>query len=242
MTDDATRLMATPVRADESFDGLSFDGASLVNLDLTRCVFQDCSFEGVHLSESRFQACRFVRASFRDAILTHCRFDAAEPRDACVFAFSRLDEARFTDCNLNLVRLEKSTAVETVFERVSATGLLFDAAIRRRIAGKRMGGGVSFRDCKLLYARFAETDLAGAVFTGSDLRDAAFRKVDLTGADLTRTRLNNIDLAAATLDDADLGGADFDAFDLTAPRSFRNMIASADQAGALLAAIGIRLG
>ena len=32
------------------------------------------------------------------------------------------------------------------------------------------------------------------------------------------------------------------AFDLAAPRSFRDMIASADQAGALLAAVGIRLG
>jgi uncharacterized protein YjbI with pentapeptide repeats len=196
----------------------------------------------VRLSESRFQACRFVRCSFREATVEHCRFDAAEPRDACVFAFSRLDEARFVDCHLNLARLEKSTAVETVYERVSATGLMFDAAIRRRIAGKRMGGGISFRDCKLLYARFAETDLAGAVFAGSDLRDAAFRKADLTGADLRRTRLNNIDLTDATLDDADLGGADFDGFDLAALRSFRNMIASADQAAALLAAIGIRLG
>lgn len=242
MTEDSERFLERPVRADESFDGLSFDGATLANLDLTRCTFQDCSFEGARVGESRFQACRFARCSFRDATIEHCRFDAAEERDACVFAFSRLDEARFTDCNLNLTRLEKSTAVEAQFERVSATGLLFDASIRRRIAGKRMGGGVSFRDCKLLYARFAEADLAGAIFTGSDLRDAGFRKADLTGADLRRTRLNNIDLTAATLDDADLGGADFDAFDLAALRSFRNMIASSDQAGALLAAIGIRLG
>lgn len=241
MTEDAARLLAEPTRADATFEGQSFDGATLAGLDLDRCSFVECSFEAARLSDSRFHACRFVRTSFREAVVTHCRFDAAQERDACVFAFARLDEARFVDGNLNLVRIDTSTAVDTVFERVAATGLVFDAAIRRRIAGKRMGGGVCFRDCKLLFARFVETDLAGAVFAGCDLREAAFRKADLTGADLTRTRLNTVDLTGATLDDADLAGADFDTFDLAALRSFRGMTVSADQAAALLAAIGIRL-
>lgn len=244
MTEDsaAARLLAEPRQHGAHFDGAVFDAATLAGLDLTDCSFSECSFEGTALSESRFLRCRFARCSFRDAVFSHVRLDAAEPRDASAFAFSRLDDSRFSDCNLNLVVIDKSSAVDTVFERVSATGLAFDASIRRRIAGKRMGGGVTFRDCKLLYARFQDADLAGAVFEKSDLRDATFRKADLSGANFREARLNNVDFTAATLDGADLSHADFDAFDLAAPRSFRDMIASADQAGALLAAVGIRLG
>lgn len=231
----------------EPISGARFDDEDLAelafaDLDVSDCEFHSCDFRATSLRTSRFVRCRFVHSSFLEGRFADVRFSGGEDGSHCVWAFSRLDDAEFKDCNLNLNVLTKCSAHRATFDDCAATGLKFDAAVHRRVRGRRLSGGVTFRRCKLIYSVFDERNLEESCFDGSDLRDARFAGLNLARASFRGCNLANVDFAGSALDDAVLCEAVFDRFSLQDLRSFHGMMVSADSQATMLASVGIRVG
>ncbi len=139
------------------FQGLDLREEELQNVELLACTVRDGKLDGVTLTRCSFEDVTFERcnlsvaklggSSFRDVRFVGCKLTGIDWSRAHDLTF----EVMFTDC---------------VLDFSSFVGMrLCDL----RCSGGK-AHDVVFADCNLRDARLADMDLAGATFTGNDLR------------------------------------------------------------------------
>lgn len=138
------QLGAEHLRDGASYHGCTFTGVSAAGLRLSRCLFEDCRFEGGDLSLIRWGDSTLRGVSFRGTRLAG--IDWAEAHDLGL-------ELRFEDCVLDL----------GTFTGLRLAGL--------EIKDSR-GRQLTFVSCDLRGACFDDCELPGARFEGCDLRGA----------------------------------------------------------------------
>jgi fluoroquinolone resistance protein len=219
----------TPVAGDVVFDQ-AFADEDWSEHDLVGAHFENC----------RFLCCGFGRADLREAVFKNCGFADAEGQQGANFAFARLDEATFDNCNLAHARFEGADLYAVRFADCRLLGARFGRARFHRAFGRKVVRTVAaFTDCNLDLA-----DLSGVGLQGCDLSNSRFQEADLSGADLEGANLTRADLFHAILDDARLAGADLrdaeiSGLDIRRLASSRDLKINADQQFALLDAMGI---
>lgn len=152
----------------------------------------------------------FEKVSYAETIITGKEFQSCTFKN-CDFSNSQFLSNKFLDCtfdscNLTMMKLNKSTLGNAVFNNCKILGVIFSDCENFLFA-------VGFKNCLLDYAsffgkkmpktnfiqsslketNFTQTNLSGAVFDRSDLGDAIFSETDLTGANLTTAFNYSID-------------------------------------------------
>lgn len=189
----------------------------LSDLDLEGWAFERCDMrhanaKGARLERSIWRSCRGGFADFTGADLTEAKFRSSDFNNAA-FRRSTLTAAAFKSCKLTGADLSDAKAMDVRFEET----LLISAKLP----------SLSFRKQTLSRVDFSQSDLRkcdfrGTVFEGCSLRDA--------------------NVAGARFDNADLRGADLGGIRLIDAGLFRGATISREQAGQLLAELGLRVG
>ncbi len=236
------------IRSGQAYSGIDLSEVDFTDLDLTDCAFNDCLFSGLILSNtvlegarfkgSAFTGCRFAHADLREAVFEDCTLSVQQA--GCQFAFSRMDMARFTRCDLSFGKFDRIEAYGLEFDTCNLRGAVFLKADFGRAFGRtlvRTSG--RFKACNLELADLTDLALPEGEFAGSSLREA-----DLTGANLEGADLRSVDLFQALtmgtrLARADLRGAEISGLNLAALGSYADMKVNADQQHRLLTAMGI---
>ncbi len=206
-------------------------------------AFEDEDWGGLDLAGARFETCRIVRCGFAHADLRETTFrdcGLADPGQGANFAFARMDEATFENCDLTHARFDGADLYAARFTECRLLGATFSRARFHRAFGRSVvRSAVSFVDCNLELA-----DLSGAGLAACELRDCRLRETDLSNADLTGATLTGSDLFQAVVDGAkaggaDLRGADLSGFDLRRLATCIDLKITVDQQFAVLDALGI---
>ena len=236
------------IRSGQAYSGIDLSQVDFTDLDLTDCVFTDCRFsdlilsntvlEGTRFTGSIFTRCRFAHADLRETVFEECTLSAQQT--GCQFAFSRMDMARFTRCDLSFGKFDRIEAYGLEFDTCNLRGAVFLKADFGRAFGRtlvRTSG--HFKACNLELADLTDLALPEGEFAGSSLREA-----DLTGANLEGADLRSVDLfqaltMGARLARSDLRGAEISGMNLAALGSYADMKVNSDQQHRLLTAMGI---
>lgn len=198
---------------------------------LLNCAMEEVDLSNIDMTGWRFEACVLKRANFTGATLDDAAFVSC--RGAFVdFTAARLVEATVEKCDFNNGNFEGAAVTHASFIGCKLTGADFTGARTNAVLFKETTlsaarlPGVSFRKSKIEHVDFSMADLAkcdfrDAIFSGSSLReahlvDARFEGADLRGADLGGVRLHDA-------------------------RKFKGATISRDQAGVLLAEMGLRV-
>lgn len=191
----------------------TFDGASLIECELSHAVFEGCSFvetdlsparaerirmsgctldgataADTYFSNARFVRCTFVGADFTASDLTEAHFEECS-LDSIDLSSARIPKAQFIACTLVDAWLEGVNAERAVFDRCDCTLL--------RASEGAVFEGASFKRAKLEGARFSTSKLRGA-----DFSLAYMPRADFSGALLAQAKLMGCDLRAARFDGA----------------------------------------
>lgn len=151
---------------DEKFTSLDFTVKPLVKGEYERCLFINCNFAGIDLSEFVFSECRFTDCDLSNAKLRNTSF-----RDV-VFKNCKQLGLRFDECSKMLLSFSFDTCA-----------LDFSSFFKLKIKG------TVFKGCRLHNVEFAEADLTKAIFAESDLNRASFENTIVEGGDF-RTAYN----------------------------------------------------
>lgn len=242
---------------DDLRPGVRLQGRDLSHLDwtdldlsdavLTGCTLSDVQLsgvvlEGARLADCRLVRCRFAHADLRDASFEGCSLADDQGHAGVVFAFSRMDGAAFSRCDLSFSRLERSSAYGLSWQGCNLRGATFTGADFSRAFGRkvvRWDGRLI--DCNLELADLADLAMPGCELTGSNLREAVLTGANLEGADLTGCDLFQALTAGARLAGADLRGAEVSGLDVSALGSHAGLRITADQAVRLLLALGLEV-
>lgn len=221
----------------------TFNGGSLSRADITAlaaeklpiglftCNLEEADLSNVDMTGWRFEDCILKRANFTGAMLDEATFVSC--RGAFVdFTAATLVDAIIQKCDFNNGKLGGSTVTHASFVGCKLTGADFTRArtnavcFKETILSAARIPGVSFRKMQIKQVDFSMADLSRcdfreAIFSGSSLReanlvDARFEGSDLRGADLGGIRLNDA-------------------------RRFKGATISCEQAGALLAEMGLKI-
>jgi fluoroquinolone resistance protein len=151
---------------DKSFDKVNFKEILLPKGEYENCVFVNCIFAEVNLSDYKFTACEFKgcdlslanvsNTAFREVIFRGCKMLGLRFDSCNQFGLT----FRFEDCVVNHSSFYKTKIKKTVF-----------------------------RNSQLQETDFTQCDLSGAVFEQCDLFNASFENTILEKSDL-RTALN----------------------------------------------------
>jgi fluoroquinolone resistance protein len=184
--------------------------------------------------------CRFTHADLREAVFEDCQFFDPGAQVGAVFAFSRLEGARFARCDLTHAKFEGSDLYDVRLEACNLTG----AGFARTSFGRTFGRKVERIAAELTDCNFELADLSGARLPGCRLAKSRFRETDLSAADLEGADLTGADLFQAILDGAKLAGADLtgaevSGLDLRRLATYQGLRIAADQQFRLLDAMGI---
>jgi len=194
-----------------------FGEEDLSDLDLTgwsfeRCDLRHAKLAGARLEGSIWQSCRGAFADFTRADLTDATFASSDFNNAAL-RFATLTSASFKGCKLTGADLSEASVMSLHFEET----LLISA--------------------KLPSLSFRKQTLQRVDFSQSDLRKCDFRATVFQGCSL-----RDANVAGARFDNADLRGADLGGIRLIDAGLFRGATISHDQAGQLLAELGLKLG
>src|SRR5262249_12708014 len=122
----------------------------------------------------------------------------------CGFAFSNLQRAAFSACDLRLAVFDRTELFSVEMSECNLTGAKFSKVdFSRALSRRKIETRATFHGCKMDFA-----DLSEAKLPGCSLADSRLREADLSGADLTDADLRDCDLFQAILDGAKLSGAD----------------------------------
>lgn len=150
--------------------------------DLDDVVFTDLDLGDTSLADKTFRDCRFVKVKLAEASLAGCTFEDCE----------------FEDCDLTMAKVGGAAFRGVVFRRSKlmgvdwsdVRGIAFVVSFEEcnlshaTFADRKMPETV-FRECRAHEASFAGVDLSKCVFTGTDLRGARFIDTILVEADLS---------------------------------------------------------
>jgi len=184
--------------------------------------------------------CGFAHDDLREVAFVDCGLADPSTQMGARFVFARLDEARFTDCDLTHARFDGADLYAARFQDCNLIGAGFPRARFHRAFGRAVvRSQVAFLDCNLELA-----DLAGARMAECDLSRSRLREADLSGADLEGANLADADLFQALVDGArlaraDLRGAEVSGLDLRRLAGYRDLVIDADQQFRLLDAMGV---
>lgn len=194
----------------------TLDEADLSGLDLERWEFRDCRMSAVNLKaadleSSTFEGCRGAFANFSGANLAEAVISSCDFNNG-IFTEAKMNDTRFVGCKLTGANLI----------RVSTLGLSFKETI---LAQARLPG-FSFRKSRIERVDFAMADLSKC-----DFRDAVFDGCSLREAGVVDARFEG----------ADLRGADLGGLRLVDARKFKGATISRQQAGDILAELGLKV-
>lgn len=190
--------------------------ADLSKLDLCGWVFERCNLRRTNLSEARlegtaWQSCRGAFSDFTGADLTEAQFLSGDFNNT-VLRRAKLGSALFRGCKLTGADLTDARALHAAFEET----LLINARLP----------SFSFRKLTLRRIDFSQADLRKC-----DFRETVFEESSLREATLGGCRF----------DGADLRGADLGGLRLVDAALFRGATISREQAGQLLAELGLNV-
>ncbi len=190
-----------------------FDGASLVEAELSHATFERCSFVASNLTGARAERVRFddfqvvgafISSCFmRDARFAQSVFTRAE------LVESDLSRAGFRDCNLDEADFTRATLEEALFqactlrdawlEGVKAARARLDGCDATLLRGSEQAdfSGASFKKAALERARFS-----GARLDGANFAIAKLARADFSGAAMTQASMIGCDLRQARFDAA----------------------------------------
>ena len=173
------------------------------------CTVRGANFTGASLESSSWIRCRGGQVDFRACDLSESRIEGCDFNNGS-FHGASLTGALIARCKLTGANLLEAKTLN----------LTFDETI---LAQARLPG-LSFRKARLNGLDFQMADLRK-----SDFRDAVFHNCSLRDANLVDCRF----------DGADLRGADLGGIRLLDARQFKGATISRDQAGQMLAELGL---
>ncbi len=171
----------------------------------------DADLTGLDLEGCAFANCRGARADFAACNLTDARFSACDFNNSN-WHRARLSAAAFEDCKLTGARISDTQPLGLTFER-----------------------------CLLVSAQLAKFSFHRAVLNQVDFQDADLRDADFREAVLVGCSLRDANLVGARFQGADLRGADLGALKLMDASKFKGAVISKQQAGMLLASLGLKV-
>ena len=128
---------------------------------------------------------------FEDCVFKNCDFSNSD------FSYNMFVDCEFIDCNLSMTQLA-NTGLKTVhFKNCKLLGIQFHACDDFLF-------GVSFNDCALDYASFANKKMPKTKFHSCSLKEVTF-----IGTNLTSSIFENCNLDNAIFNETQLAGADF---------------------------------
>jgi fluoroquinolone resistance protein len=155
-------------------------------------------------------------------------------------AFSRLESARFSRCDLSFAHFERSEMHALRLEDCNLRGARFQRVDFSRSLGRRRSPvAAALTRCNFHLADLAEIVLPGGDLAGSRFRDADLSRADFEGANLRDCDLFGADTTGAKLAGADLRGAEVGGLDVFSLASREGMKVGLDQQYALLTALGL---
>lgn len=151
--------------------GRDLRGCEFVGQDLTRAVFDRCSFYGARLED-----CILTGASFRGAVFTGARVGQ--------WAAPLIEGADFTDATLNGVEFTfygDPQSLELSPAQFMSTRSYKTKDLRRCVIhGRREAVAFDFREADLREAWLCCGDFTQCDFTGAQIRATSFRSVRMT--------------------------------------------------------------
>ena len=208
------------------------------------CAVRDTRIKGDTLIASSWSNCKFINCDFNGANLRDARFDGSvffegATGSATVFRYCDLGRAKFSNCNMALVKIVGCEAYDVSFEDCQMRGLDIENTKFVQTVGKRKFGTVRFKTCQLVDAVFDRLDLTACMFDDCDLSYATFQRSRLVNAVMRDCNLLGIEVTDANFTGADLRGSDLDGFQLSDLNSHVGMMVSAGQQHHLLGSLGI---
>ena len=196
--------------------GCDLGGASLVGLDLAGWTFEACilhhtDLSGAMLERTLWQSCRGSFANFSGSDLTDARFASSDFNNA-LFRGASLTSARIECSKLTGANLSDIRGMDLHFEET----LLINAKLPN----------LSFRKMTLKRVDFSQADLRKCDFRMTTFDDCSLREASLIGS---------------RFDGSDLRGADLGGLRLVDASLFRGATVSREQAGQLLAGLGLNV-
>lgn len=209
---DLARLAGTP----QSLIDCDLDEVDLSGLDLTGWHFERCSLRRGDLGRARLET----------TVWKSCRGAFAN------FLASDLSEALFEGCDFNNATFKRATLQAVKFVRCKLTGAdLFEAK----------GLDIAFDETLLVSAKLSGHTFRRASLNRIDFSQADLRKCDFRQATFVDCSLREANMAGARFDGADLRGADLGGMRLVDASLFRGATISREQAGLLLAELGLNV-
>ncbi|MFL5298385.1 MAG: pentapeptide repeat-containing protein [Phenylobacterium sp.] len=242
---DLLHLEAGGVYEGLDLSAFEFAERDLADIRLTNCALTDAQLsavilQGASFTDCRFVRCRFAHADLREARFVRCSFADPDSHSGAAFAFCRLEEAVFEDCDLSFADIDRSSLWAVRFADTKLRGARFHRADFARAFGpKVVKTAATFARCSLELADLSDAKLAGCDLSGCDLREADLQEADLEGADLSNCDLFQAITAGANLAGADLRGAALAGLDLTALGGFAGAKINLSQQQVLLTAMGL---
>ncbi|HEX7819735.1 MAG TPA: pentapeptide repeat-containing protein [Sphingobium sp.] len=192
-------------------DETDLSGLDLWGWTFERCSFRRAKFTGARLEGVKWLSCRGAFADFQGADLTDALFRGCDFNNG-MFRRATLNSAAFAGCKLTGADLSEARTLHVRFEEV----LLINAKLP----------GHSFRKLTLNRVDFGQADLRKC-----DFRDSVFEASSLRDANMAGCRFEG----------ADLRGADLGGLRLVDAGRFRGATISREQAGQLLAELGLNV-
>ena len=128
---------------------------------------------------------------FEDCVFKNCDFSSSD------FSYNTFMDCDFIDCNLSMLQLGNSSFKTVSFKNCKLLGILFHTCDDFLF-------NVSFQDCVLDYASFANKKMPKTHFISCSLKEVSF-----IGSQLTNAVFENCNLDNAIFNDTQLAGADF---------------------------------
>ncbi|MEU1421048.1 pentapeptide repeat-containing protein [Kitasatospora sp. NPDC005751] len=153
-----------PMRSDERYDTVHFDGGEYTDQSAGGATFLECAFTGVALSGVRLRRARFNEVWAQAGRWVACDLSDTEWQDSAV-----------TGGVLAGVAAHGSALRRTVFRGCKLEAVNLRAAVLRDVV---------FEDCLLRDVDFGDAKLTEVSFPGSTLEEVRFRGAKLTKVDL----------------------------------------------------------
>jgi fluoroquinolone resistance protein len=224
---------------------LDFADADLSAARFEDCTLIDAKLTGVCFDSASFVRCRFVRVrmtncDLRDAVLEDCSFADDQGYVGGQFAFARLDQTRFSRCDLSFASFDRSGLFGVDMERCNLRGATFSRTDFGRTFGRKLTKWAGkFRSCNLELTDMSDIRMPDCDLSGSIMREALLLGADFEGADMRDCDLVQALTAGTKLARADLRGADLGGLNLAELGSREGMMVSANQQFGLLQAMGL---
>lgn len=213
---------APPVRVELTRDevirraraGESFEGETLIGLDLSALDLRGVVFTGADLSSCNLSGSRLDDADFVGAKLGRARLESASLQRVlaagAVFFEAALDGADLTDASLSGAGFRAARMERAKLVRADLTDASFAKAhLAMADLEDADAAGANFSGAVLDGAKAKRANLAKARLTEASARDAVFDRADLSGADLVESHFERASLVEASLYGARADRADF---------------------------------